>query len=137
MDIIRTFQREIDKMNSRGWDKIYVLVDIHDTVFKATYRKEENYEWFPFAKDALREMSDNPRISLILWSSTHEEELAKYLEYFEDNGIHFDMANLNVETANTELSSFDYKTYFNVGIDDKFGFEPEEDWKKIADFFKK
>ena len=27
--------------------------------------------------------------------------------------------------------NFEVKLYFNVGIDDKFGFEPETDWIKV------
>lgn len=34
MDIIKSFENAFDKKKSKGWDKIYVLVDIHDTIFK-------------------------------------------------------------------------------------------------------
>ena len=44
------------------------------------------------------------------------------------------MVNINEETENNDLSLFDEKTYFNVGIDDKFGFEAETDWKTIYEY---
>jgi hypothetical protein len=44
------------------------------------------------------------------------------------------MVNINSETENTDLSDFTEKTYFNVGIDDKFGFDAEIDWKITYDY---
>ena len=131
MDIIKSFEGAFKRMKDRNWDKIYVLVDIHDTILKACYYEQENYEWFPYAKEALDIMSHAERISLILWTSTHEDTIKKYLEFFKNNGITFDMVNQNIETENTDLASFDDKLYFNVGLDDKFGFDAETDWEII------
>lgn len=131
MDIIKSFEGAFKRMKDRNWDKIYVLVDIHDTILKACYYEQENYEWFPYAKEALDIMSHAERISLILWTSTHEDTIKKYLEFFKKNGITFDMVNQNIETENTDLASFDDKLYFNVGLDDKFGFDAEIDWEII------
>ena len=47
--------------------------------------------------------------------------------------IHFDYANENPEVGNTSFQNFEVKLYFNVGIDDKFGFEPETDWVKVIE----
>lgn len=33
----------------------------------------------------------------------------------------------------TALNRNEAKLYFNVGIDDKFGFEPETDWVKVIE----
>ena len=52
-----------------------------------------------------------------------------YIKVFEENGIHFDYINENPEVDNNELGNFDKKLYFNIGIDDKFGFDAENgDW---------
>ena len=32
------------------------------------------------------------------------------------------------------MSCFDEKTYFNVGIDDKFGFDAETDWEILYNY---
>ena len=79
-------------------------------------------------------MTHSQQISLILWSSTYNNVINEYLEYFKENDIRFDFVNVNTETENTSLSCFDEKTYFNVGIDDKFGFEAETDWEIIYNY---
>lgn len=131
MNIVRSFETAFKRMKEKGWDKIYILVDIHDTVFEATYSKDEYYRWFPYAKEALHLMSINPRMSLILWSSSYTDAIEKYIDTFEKSKIHFDMVNVNKETEDNELSCFAQKTYFNVGIDDKFGFDARVDWEMI------
>lgn len=131
MNIVRSFETAFKRMKEKGWDKIYILVDIHDTVFEATYSKDEYYRWFPYAKEALHLMSINPRISLILWSSSYTDAIEKYINTFEKSKIHFDMVNINKEAEDNELSCFAQKTYFNVGIDDKFGFDARVDWEMI------
>lgn len=134
MSIEKSFDNAFKRMVERKWDKIYVLVDIHDTIFEACYHEKENHKWYPFAKEALQIMSYSRNISLILWTSSHKESINEYLEYFKANGISFNMVNSNSETKNNELSCFDEKTYFNVGIDDKFGFDAETDWETVYDY---
>ena len=134
MNILKSFDASFQKMNERKWNRIYVLVDIHDTILEACYHNKEEYKWFPYAKEALEIMSYAQNISLILWSSTYGNVLDKYLEFFKENGIKFEFVNKNTSEKNTDLACFDEKTYFNVGIDDKFGFEAEKDWKIIYDY---
>ena len=57
----------------------------------------------------------------------------EYRSRFAEEGIHFDYANENPEVGNTSFQNFEVKLYFNVGIDDKFGFEPETDWLKVIE----
>ena len=134
MNIEKSFDNAFQKMKERNWEKIYVLVDIHDTVFEGCYYEKETYKWYPYAKETLDIMSHAQQISLILWSSTYKDKIDEYIEYFKVNGIRFDFSNRNTETENTDLSCFDEKTYFNIGIDDKFGFEAETDWKLLYDY---
>ena len=134
MNISKSFDIAFQKMKERKWDKIYVLVDIHDTILEACYHNKEEHKWFPYAKETLEIMSHAQNISLILWSSTHPSILEEYVAFFKENGIKFNFVNKNTDEANTSLSCFDDKTYFNVGIDDKFGFEAEKDWKEIYDY---
>ena len=135
MNIEKSFDRAFDKMHKHKWEKIYVLVDIHDTIFEACYRNKEEHKWYPYAKETLDIMSHSQQISLILWSSSYKDVIEKeYITVFKENGINFDYININKETENNDLSCFDEKTYFNVGIDDKFGFEAETDWKTLYDY---
>lgn len=134
MDIRNSFDRAFERMHQRNWEKIYVLVDIHDTIFKACYHNKEEHKWYTFAKEALELMSYASNICLILWTSTHRKDLVEYNDFFVNNHIMFDYININPETKNNDLSCFDEKTYFNVGIDDKFGFDADTDWKVVYDY---
>lgn len=134
MNILKSFENAFKKMKERNWDKIYVLVDIHDTIFEASYENEETFKWFPYAMEALSLMTNSKQIDLILWTSTYPSDIDRYLKEFEKYHIKFDFINRNNETENTSLSCFNEKTYFNVGIDDKFGFDAESDWEKVYEY---
>jgi len=134
MNIVETFENAFEKKEMKLWDKIYVLIDIHDTIFKGSYSPKESYKWLPYAKETLRLMSMMNDISIIIWSSSYSEKLDSYIKFFEENGIHVDYVNENPEVENTSLSCFDKKLYFNVGIDDKFGFDPYSDWMDLYNY---
>lgn len=130
-----------DRMIERKWDKIYVLVDIHNTIFRPCYHNKETYQWFKGAKESLQFMTNCKQICLILWTSSYKDKIDEYVDVFEKNGIHFDYTNENPEVKNDDLSCFDGKLYFNIGIDDKFGFCAENgDWDvvymRLNQFFK-
>jgi len=133
MDIAKAFRAALSRKIERKWEKIYVLVDIHDTIVHACYEKPETFDYFPAAKEALQLMTCRDDVCLILWSSTYKDKLDMYLVHFATDGIIFDYVNGNPEVSNTPLSDFENKLYYNVGIDDKFGFEPENDWKTIIE----
>ena len=132
MDIRKAFDAAFIRMIEKDWEKIYVAVDIHDTILRACYDDEENYDYFPLAKEALHTMTLREDICLILWSSCHRDKLMEYSQHFVDNGIRFDYINENPEVDNTHLQNFDEKLYMNVGLDDKFGFDAEADWEVIC-----
>ena len=130
-----------NRMIEKKWDKIYVLVDIHNTIFKPSYRNAESFIWFEGAKESLQFMTKCKQICLILWTSSHQDKVKEYTDVFEKNGIHFDYINENPEVKNDDLGCFDKKLYFNIGVDDKFGFNAENgDWnrfyKRLNQFFK-
>lgn len=128
------------RMKEKKWEKIYVLVDIHNTIFRPSYHNKEQYQWFIGAKEALQFLTKNEKTCLILWTSSHKSSVEEYIKVFEQNGIHFDYVNENPEVKNDDLGNFDKKLYFNIGIDDKFGFDAENgDWfallKKMTTLF--
>lgn len=130
MNIIRAFEAAFYRAKENNWDYIVVLVDIHDTIFKATYSKEDNYEYIGKAKDALQVMSARKDIKIILWSSTFSK--IQYILRLDKDNIIVDTFNRNIDgIENTEIACFDEKPYFNVGIDNAFGFDPERDWDDI------
>ena len=133
MNIIRAFEAAFYRAKENNWDYIVVLVDIHDTIFKATYSKEDNYEYIGKAKDALQVMSARKDIKIILWSSTFSK--VQYILKLDKDNIIVDAFNRNIEgIENTEIACFDEKPYFNVGIDNAFGFDPERDWDDIYNY---
>ena len=136
MNIIKAFEAAFYRAKENNWDYIVVLVDIHDTIFKATYSKEENYEYIGKAKDALQVMSARKDIKIILWSSTFSK--VQYILKLDKDNIIIDAFNRNIDgIENTEIACFDEKPYFNVGIDNAFGFDPEKDWIDILYYLKK
>lgn len=133
MNIIRAFEAAFYRAKENNWDYIVVLIDIHDTIFKATYSKEENYEYICKAKDALQVMSARKDIKIILWSSTFSK--VQYILQLDKDNIIIDAFNRNIDgIENTEIACFDEKPYFNVGIDNAFGFDPERDWDDIYNY---
>ena len=79
-------------------------------------------------------MSEDPEMCLILWSCSLPELNRKYAEAFEFDGITFNYINENPEVTSTPYADFETKLYFNVGLDDKFGFEPQEDWPILRQY---
>jgi len=133
MSIAKAFEAAFRRKREKGWDKIYVVVDIHDTILRACYQDEETYDYLPYAKSALQLLSSHEDICLILWSGCHPERLETYRQRFAQDGIHFDYLNENPEVGNSSFQNFDKKLYFNVGIDDKFGFDPDTDWVRVME----
>ena len=133
MDIAKAFEAAFNRKREKAWEKIYVVVDIHDTILRASYGAEETYDYLPYAREALQVLSCRDDICLILWSGCYPDRLVAYRERFARDGIHFDYLNENPEVGNTPFQNFDRKLYFNVGIDDRFGFEPETDWIRVME----
>ena len=133
MNIIKAFEAAFYRAKENNWDYIIVLVDIYDTIFKATYSKEDNYEYIGKAKDALQVMSARKDIKIILWSSTFSK--IQYILQLDKDNIIVDAFNRNIDgIENTGIACFDEKPYFNVGIDNAFGFDPEKDWDDIYNY---
>ena len=102
MDINKTIQKAFKYAKEKNWDYVVFLIDIHDTIFKATYSNTENFEYLGKAKEALQLMSSRPDIKIILWSSTFNK--TKYiLQLYKDNII-IDGFNKNIEGINPEMA---------------------------------
>jgi len=133
MDIKKAFRNAFNRKKEKGWDKIYVIVDIHDTILHACYENEETFDYLPNAKEALQKLSQREDICLILWTSCHKQQIENYMTNFANDGIFFNYANENPEVEDTSISNFSDKLYFNVGIDDKFGFDGDSDWINVIE----
>lgn len=136
--IIRAFEHAFSKANQVGWDKIYVLVDLHDTVLEANFDSERSIEslptdWLPGAEEGIRKMVERPDFNLILWTCSYPHEVGRYIEHFHNEGVIFDQVNCNAEVMNTRHGFFLTKPYANVMLDDKAGFH-YSDWEHINKF---
>jgi hypothetical protein len=134
MGIGNAVRRALFKMEERQWDKLYVAVDLHDTVAKSSYKDTTKVDYYPEAVSVLQELSDDPRFCLILFTSsflknclviTHELRL-KY-------NIYFSYINSNPEVCNTEYGDFTKKWYYDLMLDDKAGFDHKVDWYAIRE----
>ena len=99
MDIAKAFEVAFNRKIEKNWEKIYVVVDIHDTIIRACYENEETYNYYLYSREALQLMTNREDICLILWSGCYDEKMAEYRRRFAEECIHFDYANENPEVA--------------------------------------
>lgn len=129
--IDKLFKERLEK----GYETIYIMVDIHNTILRPSFEKEETFEYFPYAKETLQFLSKLGYIKLIMWTSCYDDKIQMYLNHFKENDIIFDYANENPEYQNLSFACFDTKFYYDIGIDDKFGFDAETEWEKLYLYF--
>ena len=135
--IVRAFENAFELKEERGWDHIYVFIDIHKTIFKPTYgEKEEKFNYYEDARTALRMLSKRKDVVLGLYTCSYPSEIAKYLDKLAEDGIEFQLVNKNDMEKNTKYACFDEKPYFNVLLDDKAGFEPDVEWYRIVRYLR-
>ena len=121
--------------HQRNWDTLYVVVDIHGTVMKPNWEGLST-EFYPHALDVLRHLSKDPLYKMIMWTCSKEEDRAHYKELFAEEGVHFDYINENPEViGKLNWGDYDTKMYANIGMDDKFSFDPEKDWIEFKRYF--
>ncbi len=137
MRLISYIEKVFNGLNNGSFKCIYIMVDVHNTILKPTFDKKETFEYFPYAKETLQLLSEKENIKLIMWTSSYDEKIQMYLKHFEENGIIFNFVNENKEYGNVSFACFDTKFYYDIGIDDKFGFDAEHDWKEIYTFLTK
>ena len=87
MDIAKAFEVAFNRKIEKNWEKIYVVVDIHDTILRACYENEETYDYYPYSREALQLMTNREDICLILWSGCYDEKMAEYRSRFAEEGI--------------------------------------------------
>ncbi len=120
---------------SRNWKNVYWAIDLHGVCFNSTYGKGSYKFIGPWVTRALQLISKRPETTIILWSSVHKDEEADIIKFFADHDIVVSYFNHNPAVKNTATGNFDTKFYFSVLLDDKAGFDPNEDWDQIYDLF--
>ena len=138
MSIVRSIKiNHYEHMINRNWDKTYWVFDIHGTILKPNYEYGNiPKEFYPLAKETLQMISEMKDVVMILYTCSHPHEIEQYIEYFEENNIHFDYINENPDiTTNLEgYGNYDKKPYMNVLFEDKAGFNGDTDWEDVFYF---
>jgi len=113
----------------RGWSKIYIAIDLHDTIIEGKYNlNNDGANFFPNSIEVLRDLSNRSDICLILWTASHIGPIRDILTIMEAQDVKFNYINENPECPNTELCDFNGKFYFNLVLDDKAGWDGSTDW---------
>ena len=131
--ITRAIEKCFEDGKRKNWYKVYWLFDVHGTMMVPDYGTSDvPMQFYPYAEEALQEISRREDICMILYTCSHRHQIKKYLEFFESRGIHFDYVNENPEvvTLQGDYGNYDAKFYFNVLFEDKAGFSGE-DWELV------
>jgi hypothetical protein len=137
MNILTPIKRSYEVAKERGWDTLYWAIDVHGTIMPGNY-KDNEAEFYPYAKETLKLLTDIPYIKLIFFTCSYQESVEKLSKkLYLENNIKFDYINENPEVENTTYGDYTKKFYFNVCLEDKAGFEPEVDWETIYDYMYK
>ena len=112
----------------RGWTTLYVLIDAHGTLIKPGHDK---VEFYPNAVEVMKWFNNRNDFKVILWTSSHQEEITEVLRAAAKEGFFFDYVNGNPAESNSIRANFDKKFYFNILLEDKAGFDGETDWLLI------
>jgi len=126
-------ERAFNLMKDRQWDCIFFAIDLHDTMIRGTYSKDEVFETYPHCIDTLRMLTQTKTVKLILFTSSFQDYVDVFYKWAERHGIKFDYFNENPECDNTNSGDFSRKFYYNVMLDDKAGFDPMADWSIVRD----
>lgn len=140
MSIVRAIENAFKTKTDRGWDRIYVAVDLHGTVLEPDYNSDGiPTKLYPYAAETLLEFSKRNDVRLIMYTCSYPEEIAEYLAFFRSYGINFDYVNKNpeVKTGTSKHGYYEEKFYYNVLFEDKCGFSGDTDWFEVLETIKK
>lgn len=137
--MITAIDNAFKRAESEGWFELYIAVDIHGTIFPSTYDTSAQRKFFPGAKSCLKYLSSRRDIKLFLFSCSSNLEYLEVLEFLKKHDISFDGFGsadvVHIEDKNIVKTKYWSKPYYNLLIDDKAGFHPN-DWKIIEERFR-
>src|SRR5690554_2945679 len=74
--IYHIFENARKSAKKKNWDKIYLAIDIHDTIVYGNYDKDElPTKFIGNAKKTLQYLSNRSDIELILYTCSHPKEI--------------------------------------------------------------
>jgi hypothetical protein len=134
MSALRAFKKAETDFDKKGWDTIYLLLDVHGTVLVPNWDGLST-EFYPHSKDVLQHLSKDSRYRIIMWTCSKKEDRLAYKKYFEDHGIRIDYINENPEMeARLDWGDYSDKLYCSILLDDKAGFCANTEWLELKEY---
>jgi hypothetical protein len=134
--IIDVITKQYAKQMKNHWYESYWMIDIHGVICHPNYDLDKLELKFvnTFARTALQMLSQRDDIRLILHTSSYPDQIMEYIKILEEDEIFFDYLNENPEIRSYEdFGYYESKPYFDIYLDDKAGFVPDE-WMEIVAF---
>ena len=136
---VKAFINAFKDMERKQWPYIYVFIDLHSTLIKPNYQYGNiPTEMYDGALEGLKILHEAKDVKIIMYTCSHPHEIDEYIKFFYDLGIKWDYINENPEVI-TNLDCYgcyDKKPYYNVLMDDKAGFDAENDWVELNEYLR-
>lgn len=150
MSLKKTIRSRIKRAHEKGWNKLIIAVDLHDTIISSDRFNEYCNDSettgsvgdaalisiYPKAKEVLRILSNRKDIQLVFYSATDYAELKEISTAFEQIGVLIDVY-FEEPKEKFYQQAFDNKPCFDILLDDKAGFDPKKDWRKVEKHLRK
>jgi len=135
MPIIRVMRKQYTIAGRRNWDRVYWAIDLHSTLIMPNYQrmKAEDVEYYPHSLEVMQALSERSDAKLMMYTCSWDREILEYQKRFRADGILFDWEGHNPEVNQTEYGCYTKKPYFNILLDDKAGFDPDNDWIRLLE----
>lgn len=135
--IAELFTEAWNKKESRKWNFVYIMVDLHGVILPSNYHSDNELTFInPHAENVLRYLSQQSDVVLILWTSSYLKEILRVTGWLISRGINIKFINKNPDEPNTGYADFSSKPYFSILLDDKAGFDPHTDWDSLNTWIK-
>jgi hypothetical protein len=118
------------------WYESYWIVDMHGVITRPNHEiRHPKINFFPYAKETLQLITKREDIRLILYTSSYPDQVEDYIRQLKECEIEFNYINENPEIRSFEdFGYYEDKPYFDIYLDDKAGFDAENDWKDLYEF---
>ena len=132
-NIINVISRQHNKQMMQHWYETYWLIDMHGVIVRPNHKNElpNRLDFYDFAQRSLQLLTARPDIRTILYTCSHDYQIRYYVNLLREYSIEFDYVNDNPEIGEGDFGDYTHKPYFDVYLDDKAGFNAEDEWYDI------
>jgi len=112
----------------KKWNRLYWIIDYHDTISPGGPSKGDNRVFYPNACKVLQYLSILEDTVIILYTHSSEDDIKDICKWLKKYDIEFDYINENPEVNSPDRDNKPHKLYSNIILDNTAGFEGETDW---------